>query len=369
MRPVSTTFLGALRGSHRMRSRARVCPPGQTGVDPDGDEIPVIDGSVEQDSTANVRATVELTTDGSTWRPEVDAPITPYGRELFVERGVVLGNGDTVWVSQGYFRIDSVEQENAPRGTLRIAGSDRMAGLVDARPLWPTEFGTGATVESVFDWLVTQVYPGAEIVFDFDASQPFGSTHVVEDDRHGFLADLADAHGKTMFWDHEGKLRVESAPTLDSPVWTVNHGAGGVLVSQARALTRDGVYNAVVARGEQVGESVPVSAVAYDLDPESPTYWYGDFGHVPRFYTSSFITTTAQAMDAAAAMLARTTGLPREMDLSAIPNPALEVLDPVRVTTSAGDAGVHVIESLTLPLTAAGAMEATTKVKRGDADA
>lgn len=364
MRPVSDAFLDAVRGSHRMCARARVCPPGQTGVDPDGVEIPILAGQVEQDATADVRATVDLTTDGSAWTADVGDMLTPYGNELFVERGIVFGNGDREWVSQGYFRIDSVEQDDAPFGRVRISGSDRMAGIIDARPLHPTEFGTSATVETVFDWLVTQVYPDAEIVFDFDASTTFRSSHVVEDDRHGFLADLADAHGKQMYWDHEGRLRVESAPPVADPVFEVAHGERGVMVSMSRALTRDGVYNAVVARGEEVGEAPPVSAVAYDLDEDSPTYWHGPFGHVPRFYSSSFVTTTQQARDAAESMLARSTGLPHEMDLSAVPNPALQVLDPVRVVSPAGDEGVHVLESITLSLLASGGMDATTKLKR-----
>src|SRR5690606_30368562 len=204
--------------------------------------------------------------------------------------------------------------------------SDRMAGIIDARPLWPTEFGTGATVESVFDWLVTEVYPDAEIVFDFDAGSTFRSSHVVEDDRHGFLADLADSRGKVMYWDHEGRLRVESPPAVTAPVFEVDYGERGVLVSMSRALNRDGVYNAVVARGEEVGEAPPVSAVAYDMNTDSPTYWGGPFGQVPRFYSSSFITTTQQAREAAESMLERSTGLPHEMDLSAVPNPALQVL-------------------------------------------
>ncbi|OLT46493.1 hypothetical protein BJF85_16755 [Saccharomonospora sp. CUA-673] len=369
MRPVSDAFLDAVRGSHRMCARARVCPPGQTGVDPDGVEIPIVAGQVEQDSTADVRATVDLTTDGSSWTARVGDMLTPYGNELFVERGIVFGNGDREWVSQGFFRIESVEQDDAPRGRVRVAGSDRMAGIIDARPLWPMQFGGGSTVESVFDFLVRDVYPDAEIVFDFDASVTLRSAHVVEDDRYGFLADLADAHGKVMYWDHEGRLRVESPPPADVPVVEVDYGERGVMVSMSRALNRDGVYNAVVARGEEVGELPPVSAAAYDMDPDSPTYWEGPFGHVPRFYASSFVTTVQQARDAAQSMLERSTGLPHEMDLTAVPNPALQVLDPVRVVSPAGDEGVHVLESISLGLLADGGMSATTKLKRrGDSN-
>jgi hypothetical protein len=345
-----------------MCARARVVTGHPTGTNPVGVEIPILDGDVQHDANAEIRATLSLTTDGhDAWPVTATGMLTPYGAEVFVERGVVLGNGVREWVSQGYFRVNDVDQDRVPDGPIRVTGQDRMSGIKDGRLVAPVYFGPGSSVALVFETLVGEVYPTATILYDFNAVvTTFDTGHVAEEDRFGFLLDIARAHGKVMFWDHEGRLRVESAPNPGNPVWTVSAGAGGVLVSMSRSLSRQGVYNGVVAHGEAPGEGDPVRSVALNLNPASPTFWYGAFGKVPRFYSSPFITTQAQADSAAQAMLLRELGLVYSVDMSTIPNPALEVLDPVLIDHVDG-AETHVVERLTVPLTARAAMTATTR--------
>lgn len=365
MRPVSDTFLSALRGSHTMDARARVVTGFSTGVDPDGTDVAILGGDVHLDSTADIRATLDLTTDGNNaWSTTASGLLTPYGNELYVERGLVRGDGTTEWISQGYFRTTTVEQDDVPNGPIRLTGQDRMSGIKDARLLSPVQFGTGTSVEDIFDFLVTEVYPLAEFVFDFDAGgTTLASGHIAEEDRYGFLLDLATSLGKVMYWDHEGKLRVQAPPDPAEPVFDVNHGKGGVLVRMSRALDREGVYNAVVASGEHPEATLaPVRAVARDMNPDSPTYWLGPFGPVPRFFTSPFITTFDQAGQAAETMLRKSLGLPYNVAFDAVPNPALEPLDPVRVTYSDTAAfEVHVLEKLTIPLVPGAALTAATR--------
>lgn len=360
MRPVTDKFLGIVRGSHTAVFQAKLVAPGQTGVNPIGTELDIIQGDVLMDATASVRSTLELTTNYKFERSPDG--LSPYGNEIYVRRGIQYGDGNREWVGLGYFKITDVDQESAPKGTVRVAASDRMYGINEARMLAPLQFGEGASVQGVFDLLVGEVYPGAVILFDFDAATTtFPGSHIVEESRYDFLKDIADSFGKIMYWDYQGRLRVESAPNPAEPVWQVNAGKGGVLTRVSRSLSRDGVYNAVVATGEPAGELPPVRAVALDENPASPTYFHGPFGQVPKFYSSSFITTTAQAQDAANAMLQREMGTPYSADFSLVPNPALEVLDPVQLEFSNTDIETHVIETLRIPLDAAGAMEATTK--------
>jgi hypothetical protein len=362
MRPVSPELLRIVRGSHRMCARARIVAPGQTGVDPDGVEIPIESGTVVQDSSADIRSTADLTTVWE-WPSGTNGLLAPYGNEVFLERGIVFGNGTKEWVSQGYFRIEDTEQRTAPRGEIRLSARDRMSGIIDARLETPIQFATGTTIQDAFEFLVGAVYPGVPVEFDFDAAAvAFASPHIAEEDRYEFLLDVARAQGKVLYFDYEGKLQVRSAPDPRTPVFDVDHGAGGVLVDMSRKLSRDGVYNAVVAAGETPGDIPPVQAIARDENPNSPTYYYGPFGKVPRFYSSPFITTSAQCRSAASAMLARAIGLPYNVDFTAVPNPALEPLDPVRVSyDDHSPREVHVIERLRTPLTASGVMTATTR--------
>lgn len=360
MRPVSDRFLASLHGSHRAAVQAFVVAAGQTGTSPDGDELAVLGGDVQLDATAAVRSTLALTVSGAFPVRASDA-LAPYGNEVFVRRGIAFAGGSVEYVSLGYFRIKSVEQDDAPDGPIRIAASDRMAGIVAARLVAPVQFAANATYGDVVANLVGEVYPWATIEWDDTAeTDPLGRALIAEEDRFAFLDDLVTGLGKAWFWDYRGVLVIRTAPDPGAPVWEVASGANGVLVSMGREISDEGVYNAVVVSGEALDTTTPPSAVAYDNSPASPTYWDGPFGKVPRFYVSSFITTTAQAQATANAMLRSSLGLPYNVDFQAIVNPALEPYDPVLVRF-AGRTETHVINRLTVPLTADQAMSAETR--------
>lgn len=363
MRPVSANFLSVLRGSHNVAIRVRVVETFQTGVSPTGTELALIDGTVFLDANADVRGTVDVTVDGTdAFTRDPGGLLTPYGNELFVERGVVYGTGTREFVSQGYFRIYEVEQDGEPDSPIRLAGRDRMSGLIDGRLVAPIQFVIGTSVQSIFNTLVLEIYPTATIQFDYDAStDTIQSNLIADEDRYTFLRDLVKARGKVMYWDYAGRLQVKDAPDPHATVFTVNTGEDGVLVALNRALDREGVYNAVVARGETpLDDTAPVRAVAIDNDPASPTFWDGPFGRVPRFYQSPFIQTTAQAQSAAEKILARAIGLPYSVELTAVVNPALEPLDPIRVEHEDGFEN-HVIQRLSVPLSVTRGMNIATR--------
>ncbi len=164
LRPVSASFIRTVTGSHTIAVEARVLDSFQSGVDPDGVVLAVMDGSVTQDATASIRSTLKLTTDGTRmWPGRPDSLLGPYGNEIFVRRGVQYGNGVTEWVSLGYFRIQGPGQDEAPDGPIRIDGSDRMAGIVSARLLAPRQYLPTDTFGDVVSDLVLDVYPTATI--------------------------------------------------------------------------------------------------------------------------------------------------------------------------------------------------------------
>ena len=362
MRPVSERFLRTVRGSHTMTARARVVVPGQTGTDPTGTVIPILGGDVQLNGRADVRSALQLTTEGSLWPIWASDPLAPYGNEVFVERGVQYGNGVTEWVSLGYHRINTPEQDDAPDGPIIIQAQDRMSGIVDGRLPAPIQFPATMTFGAITAQLVTDIYPSAVIEWDDLAvrDRQVGRATIAEQDRYGYLRDLWDSLGKIAYWDHRGILVIKSPPDASSPVAEISHGQDGVLVFLSRRLTREGVHNAIVATGEGADAASPVRAVAVDSSPNSPTYWHGPFGKAPLFYSSPLITTADQARTAARSMLARELGLPYAVDFGVVPNPALEPDDPVRVRYP-GRSEVHVIDRLSVPLTAAGAMTASTR--------
>lgn len=366
MRQVSAAFSRTVTGSHKMVARATVCSVFQTGTtQPFGTVIPILGGDVKLDGTANIRSTLDLTTAGAKQWPHFAADLlAPYGNEIYVERGVAYSDEQVEYVGLGYFRIQSPAQDLPPDGPIRLEGRDRMAGIIDARLLAPRQFQPGTLLSAIFSTLVGEVYPGALITFDDGSGgNVLTRSMICTEDRFGFLDDIVKSLGKIWYWDQAGALRLKAVPNPGAPVLEVMSGAGGVLATMNRKLTRDQVYNAVVASGEATDPAVPpVRGVAVDNNPLSPTYYAGRFGPVPRFYSSSFLSTTAQAQAAASAMLQRSLGLPYSVDFTAVPNPALEPWDPVRLRPRDDQAAeTHVIESLTIPLVQSGAFTATTR--------
>src|SRR5690606_40356534 len=90
--------------------------------------------------------------------------------------------------------------------------------------------------------------------------------------------------------------------------------------------------------------------------------WPGAFGKAARFYSSPLITDVAQAASAAASLLRKSLGLPYGVSFGTIVNPALEPFDPIRVTYP-GRVERHIVETLTIPLTADATMSAVTREK------
>jgi hypothetical protein len=361
VRAVSDRFLAALRGSHRMVSRATLLTSYQEGTTPTGTVLTVLGGDVRSSAQADIRSTLDMTTDGTGWDHTPGAALTPYGSEVFIERGIVFGGDTTEWVSQGYFRIYAAEQEDAPNGPVRIEGRDRMSGIVDARLEAPRQFLTAATYGEVFDELVGEVYPSATIEWDDDLdTTAIGRNVIAEEDRYTFLRDMVRTRGKIIYWDYAGVLQVKETPDPTSPVWEVDAGESGVLVNMGRRLTREGIYNSVVAVGEGSDTTAPARGVARDVNPDSPTNFYGTFGPVPRFHFSPFYLTDAQARSGARKILVNALGRPHAVDFSAIPNPALEVFDPVSLAPGTGSE-IHVLDDIGLSLLASGPMTAATR--------
>lgn len=362
MRPVSEQFLAALRGSHQAVTQVLAVTAGQNGVTPTGTELTVLSGDVQLDASADIRGNVQVEVDGTNAFPtSADDPLAPYGGEVFVRRGIAFGGGRTEYVSLGYFRINSCEQDEAPNGPIRIQGQDRMGGIVKARLTAPRQYAGSATCGDVVDDLVLDVYPWAVIEWD-DATEttPIGRPTICEQDRFRFLADLVTGRGKIWYWDHRGVLVIKDPPDVDETVWEVDGGRNGVLIKLSRDLSDEGVYNAVVASGEAIDVLSAPTAVAYDDNPDSPTWWLGDFGQVPRFYTSGLITTKGQAQLIANLLLRSTLGVPYNVDFQAIVNPALEPWDPIAVRIT-GKRETHVLDRLTVPLTVEQSMTAQTR--------
>jgi hypothetical protein len=167
--------------------------------------------------------------------------------------------------------------------------------------------------------------------------------------------DLATAIGFELFFDAAGicTLREIPDPATGQSVWTFTDGANPTIAQLDRTLTDQTTYNYVICYGESVDNAEPVQAVAFDNDPNSPTYYLGPYGIVSTTFQSAMITTAAQAQAAANALLLAVKGASENVALTVVPNPALEPGDVVTVEVSdAKITGTFLINDMQTPLSA-----------------
>lgn len=369
MKTVTAAFKRTVRSSHMAVFRGTACDTYQTTTTPVGVDVPILGGAATLDFTADYWATLDCTVSGvGAWPLRPNASLAPYGNELYVERGIRYGydendNPIEEWVGLGYFRIEELGQDLPGDGPITILANDRWAGIVEARLEQPRQIFPSDTYGAAVSGLVLEVYPDAVIEWDDDSDLLIvGRTVVFEVERGDALRDLVAALGKIIHFNDRGALVIRSLPSEWTEAFTVTSGANGVYVGMSRKLTRTGVFNAVIATGEGADDIAPVWGAAYNMSSASPTRYGGRFGKVPRFYSSPLLLTDDQAAAAARTILAKGSGLTYSVNFSTIVNPALEPYDVGRVRYSAryGDER-HMIQAVTIPLTAGESMTATTR--------
>lgn len=368
MRAASSQFLAAIQSSHRVATQIEVYDTGQLAAT----LTSVVDGSVTLDVTAAVRGRCDLTIadDGNMGLVPTSAAdlLAPYGNEIKISRGITYSNGNSELIALGVFRIDDLQVDESGQGlTLRISGQDRAATMQDARFEDPYTVASGTNVATAIQDVISAV---SAYSFSLTATSLTTPQLVANegDDRWAFAQNLAASIGHLLYFDGDGVVRsvpIAAPGSGTAPASQLVEGDDGLLLSASRRWTRQGTYNRVIVTGENTGQGTPVRGVATDDTPTSPTYYYGRFGRVPLFVSSQFVSTSGQAQDAAEGMLAQQIGSTQTVSFGTVVNPTLEPNDVARITRArAGIDEDHVIDSLTIPLSAQGIMTGSTRAVR-----
>jgi hypothetical protein len=80
------------------------------------------------------------------------------------------------------------------------------------------------------------------------------------------------------------------------------------------------------------------------------------------------MTTSAQALQAATALLNRVKAVNAQLNVEAVVNPALDRGDVITVLTPDGTTELHLIDAVTIPLDVSGTQQITTRSSRPDGD-
>lgn len=337
--------------------------------------LPVTGFNVTVDSGSQCRRSIDLTVAGTSLIPtEIDSPLAVNGQLVRAYRGIVYADGSQEVQPLGVFRIDDWSADTV-RGPVTVRGLSLECLLADDRFEAPRTL-QGASVQTVIRELCVETAPMVEVVVTA-SSDAVCPAFVGEEDRLAVIRQLAKSIGAEFRADAYGRFELRDVPSVTNPVaWRVDQAAAvdnyrsgggktvrtrtytpGALVSARQGASRDGVYNAVTARGENLSDDYPpVTATVIDADPDSPTYYYGPWGKKRRFYASPLLTTTGQCLNAGAAILASSVGVAKTLTLESVCNPALEDGDVVQ-----HNGQLHIVDAFTIGSQPSDGMTLTTR--------
>lgn len=290
--------------------------------------IPVTDGKFTSDRGSKVRMKVDVSLSVAN-HPEL--LINNNVHRIRVSRGYTsLGVAESI--QHGIFRVDEVEENDDDSVELNCSGLETY--IEDARFIRPRTPPRGVSTAGHIRDLIQEVLPGQKVSIECSKDKPVLATSPWDKDRWGAIEYLASSIDAEVYADYRGYFVIRDIPSLAKgvPVYRISPGSAGTLLNRKVKNTRDRVYNACVVYGQSSDPNVPpVWGWAYDSNPSSPTYFYGDFGQVPRFFSSQFFTTNAQCTAYAETQLAEAMATNQSLSVEALPLTFLEPGDPIEV--------------------------------------
>ena len=375
MRPVSDTFLRAVRSSHRSVSRLVAMDPvtfAPLGT-LSGEEGVLLEGSVSMIRSRAIRRTCEVTLanpDG-VWTPVNPGDWLGVNALVRLDRGLYLDPSTVEWCVLGHFLLGRPRVVVTPAGATVVAsGEDRLKLLVRSRFTVPTTYPTGARLADVFREEAEVAGMGTTHYRLDDGGKTLTAPRTFEEDESRDLAlrDLARDYGLELYADADGYLACAAPPNpVTAPVaMAYAPGDTAVLLGLTKEWTDDRLYNHVLVTGESADPArPPVRAEVMDTNPASPAYVAGPLGDRLYRYTSAMITSTAQALQVATNLLAEVALIEESISLGAVTNPALEPGDAITVSEPLSRTeGRYLVDEVEVPL-GLGEQTLGTRVVRG----
>jgi hypothetical protein len=194
--------------------------------------------------------------------------------------------------------------------------------------------GGGASIVSEITRLMDGIAP--VVVLPGVTDRTVNASLVYQQDRLNAIQDLC----KRINADYRfnGNKQLEIYPlTPQAPVWTIQGGPEGVLVSVDRSMDLNGLYNIFIAEGTATitksdgsTQQVPVTGRAQITT--GPLRVNGPHGKYPTFYQSNMLTSQAECDAYALTMMAtQLRGLTVDLKITCLPHPGLQQGDWVTV--------------------------------------
>ena len=304
--------------------------------------VPVKAGSVTWTTSQQVQGTLSLTVprigavsqdEGARdWTPLApDSPLAAMGQVLHVQVTVAsLVSTDRWDIPLGRFLITQWE---VGATDIRITGKSLLQHLEDDRLTSPTVPYSGGTLASELRRLVGG-HMGV-IVSDALTNRPCPSMSWGES-RIDAIYEIADAWPARLREGPDGVLYVlPPVPAItERPETTLTDGEAGTVIGVTRQGSRAGIFNRIVARGQEQDDAGQPRFQAIIDQTTGPLRTSGPYGIVTKFFSSPLITSKQAALNSATTMLATSVRQKTTVPVTHAPNPTLALDTPVELITA-----------------------------------
>jgi hypothetical protein len=322
-------------------------------------------GSIFSDATSQVRNGGTLNIDPRLWPDGPNGLIAPFGAVAIVDYGIILSNGTTEWVRLGSMPVEQAQRKRPVTGdaAIPVKLSDFSAWIAEDTFDSPQQTVAGATAVAEITRLAQRTLPAVIVLDQSGALNRVIPTFEMQSNPWADgIEKLAAGITCEVFFDVYGRLVIRPIPTLaDLPVWYARTGDDSNIVEINEELSRERVFNRVVATGQRTDSVPPVTGTAVNSDPASPTYYGGVFGRKTKRVVSPTLTTTAQANAMAAATLERVRGVSFDASLRTLVHPGLRASDVIQVSDPLLGTGPHILDRVEIPLSATDLLSLSTR--------
>lgn len=337
--------------------------------------VPVKAGSVTWTTSQQVQGTLSLTVpriggvgqdEGARdWTPLApDSPLATMGQVLHVQVTVAsLVSTDRWDIPLGRFLITQWE---VGATDIRVTGKSLLQRLEDDRLTSPTVPYSGGTLASELRRLVGG-HMGV-IVSDALTNRPCPSMSWGES-RIDAAYEIADAWPARLREGPDGVLYVlPPVPAItERPETTLTDGEAGTVIGVTRQGSRAGIFNRIVARGQEQDDAGQPRFQAIIDQTTGPLRTSGPYGIVTKFFSSPLITSKQSALNSATTMLATSVRQKTTVPVTHAPNPTLTLDTPVELITANIDGAATItqwgiVTSTEVPLVYSGTSRSDVEV-------
>lgn len=378
--PTSEAFKAALKQSHTPTMKIEILENGiriaSTDIASMLEELNVLSGQVSDDRKTQVgRRTADWTVVDRT------GVLTPLASHAAIyplrDRDVRLwrGIGDEL-VPLATVQLTSLNlSEELAGATYSLTGSDRSTVLSVSDWREPLEIEEGQSPGAATEAILAQVDPGHTYTTAFgETTKALDAMTFLpgdETDPWTAISKIWESAAMEVFFNQMGTLKSQSIPnpTTGPTAWDYLDDEASIrLAPLGVSVDRGSLRNGVIVRGSAPWLLYGVTVEAWDTDPLSSTYYdpadpgASVVGPHPEYLDDSLVSDETEAQALADAKLPDLLGIEEQVTLNAIPNPALEAGDAVRIGAAVfGTAPRFIFDQLTTPLTYEGVQSANTR--------